>query len=61
MTIFPKEEINSETKKSRKIICEFAIPIVHYWRSNKNSSYLFRNFYHVKIEEFPIQYVILKY
>ena len=59
MIIFPKEEINSETKESRKIICEFAIPIVHYWRSIKKSSYLFRNFYHVKIEEFPIQYVIL--
>ena len=59
MIIFPKDEINIETQKSRQIICEFAIPIFHYYRSNKKSTYLFRDFYHIKINEFPVQYVIL--
>ena len=59
MISFPKEKIDKETKKFREIICEFAIPIFHYYRSNKKSTYLFRDFYHTKINEFPIQYVIL--
>jgi hypothetical protein len=59
MIIFPKEKIDKETYKSRQIICEFAIPIFHYYRSNKKSTYLFRDFYHTKINEFPVQYVIL--
>ena len=59
MIIFPKEEVNNETKNSRRIITEFPVPIFHYWRSNKKSQYLFRDFYHIKINEFPVQYVIL--
>ena len=59
LSIFPKDEINKETKKTRKVICEFAIPIFHYWRANRKSTFLFREYYHIKISEFPIQYVIL--
>ena len=59
LIIFPKEQINADTKKSRKIICEFAIPLFHYYRSSNNSTYLFRDFVHTKIKEFPVQYVIL--
>ena len=59
MIIFPKEEVNNETNHARRIISEFPIPIFHYWRSNKKSTFLFRDFYHIKIREFPVQYVIL--
>ena len=59
MIISSKEVINIETRKTRKIVAEFAIPIFHYYRSYKESSYLFRDFYHEKISEFPIQYIIL--
>ena len=59
MTIFPKEIITHETKKTRRVTSEFCIPIFNYWRSNKNSTYLFRNFFHVRIKEFPEQYIIL--
>ena len=59
MAVFPKETINNETRKSRRIISEFCIPIFNYWRANKNSTYLFRDFYHIKIKEFPEQFIIL--
>ena len=59
MVIFPKEEITKDTRLSRKISTEFAIPIFHYWRSNKKSTFLFRDFYHITIKEFPVQYIIL--
>ena len=49
LTVFPKEIITNETRKSRRVIAEFCIPIFNYWRSNKNCTYLFRNFYHMKI------------
>ena len=57
--MFPTEIINYETGKSRKVITEFALPIFHYYRSNKNSTYLFREFYHEKLNSFPVQYVLL--
>ena len=44
---------------SRKIKTEFAIPIYHYYRSSKDSVYLFRDAFHTKFIQFPIQYVIL--
>ena len=59
MLYFPKEEIDKEYFKSRRIKTEYAIPIFHYYRSNKNSVYLFRDFYHAKISQFPVQYIIL--
>ena len=59
MIVIPKEDITSDTNKTRKIITEFPIPIFHYWRCNKKSTYLFRDFYHIKIREFPVQYIIL--
>ena len=59
MVIFPKEEITIDTRLSRKISTEFAIPILHYWRANKKSTFLFRDFYHIAIKEFPVQYIIL--
>ena len=59
LTVFPKEIITNETRKSRRVIAEFCIPIFNYWRSNKNCTYLFRNFYHMKINKFPEQYIIL--
>ena len=55
---FPKDIIKKITKK-RKIKSEFAIPIYHYFRSKKDSIYLFRDAFHTKINQFPIQYVIL--
>ena len=57
--IYCKEIINSNTLKVRKIRTEFAIPIYHYYRSNKDSVYLFRDFFHTKIKQFPMQYIIL--
>jgi len=57
--LFPKEKIDYETGKSRRIFTEFALPIFHYYRSNKNSTYLFRDFYHEKLNSFPVQYVLL--
>ena len=59
MVYFPKEIINKDTKKTRKIITEYIIPIFHYYKSNKDSVYLFRDFYHEKIRQFPNQYIIL--
>ena len=38
---------------------EFAIPMFHYRVTSKKSEYLFRNFVHEKIKDFPVQYVIL--
>ena len=59
LVLFPKEEIKKDTYITRRIMVEFLIPIFHYWRSNKKSNYLFRNCYHIKIKEFPQQYIIL--
>ena len=59
MIYFPTETINKDTLKTRKIRSEFAIPIFHYYRSNKESTYLFRDFYHSKIKQFPVQYIVL--
>ena len=58
MIYFPKEVIKKITIK-RKIKTEFAIPIYHYYRSSKDSVYLFRDAFHTKFIQFPIQYVIL--
>ena len=58
MIYFPKEVIKKITTK-RKIKTEFAIPIYHYYRSSKDSAYLFRDAFHTKFIQFPIQYVIL--
>ena len=44
-----KLEKKLEKEESNKIISEFQIPIFHYWRSNKKSQFLFRDFYHIKI------------
>ena len=58
--IYCREEvIDSNTLKSRKIRTEFSIPIYHYYISNKDSVYLFRDFFHIKIKQFPIQFIIL--
>ena len=59
MIAFQKEKITNNSKKNRKIVCEFAIPIFHYCRCSKKSQFLFRKSYHIKINEFPMQYVIL--
>ena len=59
MYYLPKEEIYNLTLKNRKFRIEFAIPLFHYYRSIKDSVYLFRDFYHTKITQFPIQYIIL--
>ena len=59
MVINPKEEIKADTRLSRKLVTEFVIPLFHYWRSIQKSTFLFRDFYHIKLNEFPVQYVIL--
>ena len=59
MILFPNENIYSQTCSSRKIIAEFALPIFHYLRSKEKSKFLFRDFYHERIEDFPVQYIIL--
>ena len=59
LIMFPKDNINFEVVKSRKIISEFVLPIFHYNRSYKNSTYLFRDFYHEKLNSFPCQFIIL--
>ena len=56
MIYYQKEIINSD---KNNIIKEFAIPIFHYYRSTKQSHYLFRDFIHEKISQFPVQYIIL--
>jgi hypothetical protein len=56
MIYYQKEIINSEIKSIRS---EFAIPIFHYYRNSKQSQYLFRDFVHEKISQFPVQYIIL--
>ena len=58
MIYFSKNKIDKESANTG-IRSEFVIPIFHYFRSNKNSVYLFRDFYHTKISQFPIQYIIL--
>ena len=59
MILYPKEEISETTRQSRKIVTEFVIPIYHYWRAIEKSTFLFRDFYHKEIKEFPVQYIIL--
>ena len=56
MIYYNKNIINSE---KNCIKSEFAIPIFHYYRSTKQSQYLFRDFIHEKISQFPVQYIIL--
>ena len=56
MIYYQKEIINYE---KTCIKSEFAIPIFHYYRSTKQSQYLFRDFVHEKISQFPVQYIIL--
>ena len=55
MVYFRRGIINYETSQSRKVITEFEIPIFHYYRSKKKSQYLFRDFIHEKISQFPVQ------
>ena len=59
MIVFPKEIIRKETKKSRQVLCEYAIPIFHYWITKNSSSFLFRDSYHINKNIFPVQYIIL--
>ena len=59
MMIFPEEEIQSETRRTKRLVTEFAVPIYHYWKSNKKSQFIFRDFYHEKYKGFPIQYIVL--
>ena len=56
MIYYPKDIINPE---KNNIKTEFAIPIFHYYRNSKQSQYLFRDFVHDKISQFPVQYIIL--
>ena len=48
-----KEQINAEYKY------EFFLPIYHYKITSKQSEYLFRNFIHQKLNNFPLQLIIL--
>ena len=55
MTFFNEDLINNTIKRKM----EFSIPIFNYYRSNKQSKYLFRDIFHEKILDFPIQYIML--
>ena len=59
MIYLKTQEISEITGKNYDFKFEFTVPIFHYKISSKKSRYLFRNFYHVKINDFPVQYVIL--
>ena len=51
--------ISHYISKSYNLDFEFVLPIYHYKVSSKKPRYLFRNFYHVKLNDFPNQYIIL--
>ena len=55
MTFFNEDLINNLIKRKM----EFSIPIFNYYRSNKQAKYLFRDIFHEKILDFPIQYIML--
>ena len=59
MIYLKNQEISDVTSKTYNLKYEFTVPIFHYKISSKKSRYLFRNFYHVKIDDFPVQYVVL--
>ena len=51
--------IDQKIGKTYNFNLEFTLPIYHYKISSKKYRYLFRNFYHDKIMDFPVQYVTL--
>ena len=55
MTFFNEDLINNTIKRKM----EFSIPIFNYYCSNKQSKYLFRDIFHEKILDFPVQYIML--
>ena len=55
ITFFNEDLINNQIKTKM----EFSIPIFNYYRTNKQSKYLFRDILHEKIGDFPIQYIML--
>ena len=59
--VYAKSQIISKIIKStyNNFNLEFILPIYHYKVSSKKTRYLFRNFHHVKINDFPVQYVTL--
>ena len=60
MTYLKDQEIDSiVSKASPDYKFEFALPIFHYKISKKKSNYLFNKFFHIKIKDFPVQYIIL--
>ena len=59
MSYLKDQEIKLDIEKNSKCKFEFVLPIYHYKVSSKNSKYFFRDFYHVKINDFPVQYIIL--
>ena len=61
MIYLRKEEVTSIIKDSNYKFClyEFALPIFHYKVSSKQSKYMFRTFFHSRINDFPVQYIAL--
>ena len=55
MTFFNEDLINNSTKREM----EFSIPIFNYYRSNQQSKFLFRDIFHEKMWDFPVQFIIL--
>ena len=59
MVYIRDQEIKQMIGKNYNFYFEFVLPIHHYKVVCEKSRYLFRSFYHVKIKDFPMQYIIL--
>ena len=60
MIYLKDQEINKgKGQADKEFKCEFPLPVFHYKVTSKNSEYLFRDFIHEKIKDFPVQYIIL--
>ena len=54
-----KDQTITNTSKTKSYNYEFVLPMFHYKVTSKKSDYLFRDFLHEKIRDFPVQYIIL--